>query len=137
MRGGAGMPDSVAINGAPCSVQGAALPPPAPPQTSHAESAASLTTVNGQIIGLDGQPLTLWGINWFGFETGTTMLDGLWAGARLLSVGFFRPCLVQPYIRAVRSVRGTRMLSCHNNIRAHALVNKLASSKSKRRHCKL
>ena len=36
--------------------------------------------VNGQIIGLDGQPLTLWGINWFGFETGTTMVDGLWAG---------------------------------------------------------
>ena len=42
--------------------------------------AANLMQVNGQIIGLDGQPLTLWGINWFGFETGTTMVDGLWAG---------------------------------------------------------
>ena len=90
------MPDVVAVNGAPCSVQSAALLPPPPPQSSREEAASSLTTVNGQIIGLDGQPLTLWGINWFGFETGTTMLDGLWAGAQSLGalhwVGPGRTC---------------------------------------------
>ncbi len=80
------MPESIAVNGTPCSVQSAAPPPPAPPQSSREEAASSLTTVNGQIIGLDGQPLTLWGINWFGFETGTTMVDGLWAGARKVCV---------------------------------------------------
>lgn len=74
------MPDVIAVNNQPCTIQSAALPPSPPPKQSRAESAASLTTVNGQIIGVDGQPLQLWGINWFGFETGTTMVDGLWAG---------------------------------------------------------
>ena len=74
------MPDVVAVNNQPCVIQSAALPPHSPPKASHAEDASQLTTLNGQIIGLDGQPLTLWGINWFGFEDGTTMVDGLWAG---------------------------------------------------------
>ncbi len=81
MSNGTGMPDVVAVNNQPCIVQSAALPPPSPPKASHAESASQLTTLNGRIIGLDGQELTLWGINWFGFEDGTTMVDGLWAGA--------------------------------------------------------
>lgn len=81
---GLGMPDVVAVNNQPCTVQSAALPPPPPPTKSKTESASSLTTVNGQIIGVDGQPLQLWGINWFGFETGTTFLDGLWAGEQPL-----------------------------------------------------
>ena len=81
---GNGMPDVVAVNNQPCTIQSAALPPPSPPKASHAEDASQLTTLNGQIIGLGGQPLTLWGINWFGFEDGTTMVDGLWAGANLL-----------------------------------------------------
>ena len=70
----------VAVNNQPCVIQTAALPPPAPPQASHTESASSLTTRGGEIIGVDGNPLMLWGINWFGFEDGTTMVDGLWAG---------------------------------------------------------
>lgn len=77
---GTGAPDEVAVNNQPCTVQLAALPPPPPPTKSRAETASSLTTLNGEIIGVDGQPLQLWGINWFGFETGTTFLDGLWAG---------------------------------------------------------
>lgn len=85
VKDGSGMPDVVAVNNQPCAVQSAALPPPPPPLKSKAESASSLTTVNGQIIGVDGQPLQLWGINWFGFETGTTFLDGLWAGELLES----------------------------------------------------
>ena len=83
---GTGMPDVVAVNNEPCAIANAALPPPPPPQSSHEEAASSLTTVNGQIIGLDGQPLTLWGINWFGFETGTTMVDGLWAGMHAATI---------------------------------------------------
>jgi hypothetical protein len=77
---GTGLPDVVAVNNQPCTIQTAALPPPAPPQASHTESASSLTTRDGEIIGVDGNPLMLWGINWFGFEDGTTMVDGLWAG---------------------------------------------------------
>ena len=78
---GTGLPDVVAVNNQPCAIQTAALPPPAPPQASHTESASLLTTRDGEIIGVDGNPLMLWGINWFGFEDGTTMVDGLWAGA--------------------------------------------------------
>ncbi|EIE18857.1 hypothetical protein COCSUDRAFT_59785 [Coccomyxa subellipsoidea C-169] len=85
---GLGMPDVVAVNNQPCTVQSAQLPPPPPPTKSKAESAFSMTTVNGQIIGVDGQPLQLWGINWFGFETGTTFLDGLWAGSDSLTLDF-------------------------------------------------
>lgn len=77
---GSGMPEVVAVNNQPCTVQSAALPPPPPPKATHTEAASQLTTLNGQIIGLDGQPLTLWGINWFGFDDGSTMVDGLWAG---------------------------------------------------------
>ena len=77
---GTGLPDVVAVNNQPCAIVTAALPPAAPPQASRTESASSLTTRDGEIIGVDGNPLMLWGINWFGFEDGTTMLDGLWAG---------------------------------------------------------
>jgi hypothetical protein len=80
---GQAMPSLVAINNQTCTVQSATLPPPPPPTQSKTESASSLTTANGKIIGVDGKPLQLWGINWFGFETGTTMVDGLWAGSFL------------------------------------------------------
>ena len=83
---GTGLPDVVAVNKQPCAIVAAALPPPAPPQGSHTESASLLTTRDGEIIGVDGNPLMLWGINWFGFEDGTTMVDGLWAGALYLPV---------------------------------------------------
>lgn len=108
---GSGMPDVVAINNQPCTIQSAALPPPAPPRASHAEAASSLTTLNGQIIGLDGQPLTLWGINWFGFEDGTTMLDGLWAGeaAILTATGHSMPAR-GPY--QTEEIRSTSIHCC-------------------------
>lgn len=71
-------PVAAALNGQACALQ-TAVPPPPPP--AAAESAGSLTTQDGQILGPDGRPLFLWGINYFGFEVGTTMVDGLWAGA--------------------------------------------------------
>lgn len=71
-------PTAAALNGVPCGLQ-TAVPPPPPP--AAAESVGSLSTEGGQIIGPDGKPLFLWGINYFGFEVGATMVDGLWAGA--------------------------------------------------------
>ena len=40
-----------------------------------------MTTVNGQLVGPNGKPLFLKGINYFGFDDGNTMIDGLWEGA--------------------------------------------------------
>lgn len=39
-----------------------------------------MSTRDGQIIGLDGQSLYIKGINYFGYETGNTFLDGYWHG---------------------------------------------------------
>ncbi len=74
-------PQELRVNGQPCAFVG--LPPQvtqAPPTGAKAESASKLTTKDGQIIGLDGKPLFLTGINYFGFETGNTFLDGFWIG---------------------------------------------------------
>lgn len=38
-----------------------------------------LTTSNGQIVDSSGNIIKLKGINWFGFNNGGTMLDGLWS----------------------------------------------------------
>ena len=42
------------------------------------ETQQSLTTKDGQIIGIDGQVIDIKGIAWFGFDDNNTMLDGLW-----------------------------------------------------------
>ena len=39
-----------------------------------------MTTLDGKIIGVDGKPVYLMGLNWFGFDAGATMTDGLWGG---------------------------------------------------------
>lgn len=39
-----------------------------------------MTTLDGKIIGVDGKPVYLMGLNWFGFDCGATMTDGLWGG---------------------------------------------------------
>lgn len=39
-----------------------------------------MTTADGQLIGIDGSPLYLIGVNYFGFDDGNTMVDGLWEG---------------------------------------------------------
>lgn len=54
--------------------------PPPPPSSGSAEDAGQLTTSNGKIIGLNGQALYLKGMNYFGFDDGNTMIDGLWSG---------------------------------------------------------
>lgn len=73
------MPQAAYLNGQSCLVKQTTAPAP-PPSSGGAEAAGQLTTSNGQIIGLDGQPLYLIGPNWFGFDDGNTMIDGLWEG---------------------------------------------------------
>lgn len=34
-----------------------------------------ISVVNGQFFGTNGQPVTLKGVNWFGFETSATMVS--------------------------------------------------------------
>ena len=69
------------MNGVKCTIKVAPPPPAPPPASGEIESAAQLTTSNGQIIGLDGEALYLNGINYFGFDDGNTMVDGLYVGA--------------------------------------------------------
>ena len=47
-----------------------------------------LSVSNGQFFGTDGGPITLKGVNWFGFETSNTMMDGLWQGPTALTQDF-------------------------------------------------
>ena len=41
-----------------------------------------------QLIGTDGNPVTMKTINYFGFNNGATMFDGLWAGGDALTQDF-------------------------------------------------
>lgn len=40
-----------------------------------------LTCRGADLVDGSGNIVKLKGVNWFGFNTGTTMVDGLWAGA--------------------------------------------------------
>ena len=48
----------------------------------------ALTTKKNQILNSEGVPIEFKGINWFGFNTKITMVDGLWAGSDSLSLDF-------------------------------------------------
>lgn len=52
----------------------------ASPHLAAAEATPSqpISARNGQLYGVDGQPLTIKGVNWFGFETSVTAVHGLW-----------------------------------------------------------
>ena len=79
-------PQAVFVNGMPCEVvlASASVPPPPQPSEETIPGLASfvaerpLTTRDGAIIGTDGKPLTVRGVNWFGYENGQTNPDGLW-----------------------------------------------------------
>jgi hypothetical protein len=84
-------PVTVALNGAPCNVASAASPvvtPPSPSSPSARSEADGMTTRDGQIIGIDGKPVFLMGVNWFGFDCGATMADGLWGGRDAVAQDF-------------------------------------------------
>lgn len=47
-----------------------------------------LASLRLQIIGVDGNEVTLKAINYFGFNTGVSMFDGLYAGSTSISQDF-------------------------------------------------
>lgn len=52
------------------------------------EATQPITVQNGHIYGVDGMPLTIKGVNWFGFETAVTVVHGLWQGPTALTQEF-------------------------------------------------
>ncbi|DBB04409.1 TPA: hypothetical protein ACH3X1_012892 [Trebouxia sp. C0004] len=81
-------PTSVSIAGKTCNLNITQTPGAAPAGGAIESGSDSLTTSNGNIIGLDGNVLNLMGINFFGFDDGNTMVDGLWAGSDQLTLDF-------------------------------------------------
>ena len=87
------VPQVFMLNGHSCSV--VILPNQVPPpanitsptfQEVQAQAGVGLTTLSGQIIDrTSGQPFSLKGFNWFGFDNAQTCVDGLWAGSTTLS----------------------------------------------------
>lgn len=89
---GTGFPSGAALNGVDCTVSQATPAPPPPLSRGGIESGGQLTTSDGKIIGLDGNPLYLIGTNYFGFDDGNTMVDGLWIGESYLSRHVLTAC---------------------------------------------
>lgn len=48
----------------------------------------AMTTRGNTILDSEGRPLQLKGVNWFGFNNQSTMVDGLWGGSDSLSYDF-------------------------------------------------
>ncbi len=61
------------------AVGGLAACEPAPPPTTVGGIAVPLSTRGGEIVDATGAPVILAGVNWFGFETDTHVVHGLWA----------------------------------------------------------
>ena len=57
--------------------------PPATPTSGTPSATGGLTTFNDEIIDANGNKVALHGFSWFGFNSGTTMMDGLWGGPAL------------------------------------------------------
>ncbi|BDA41280.1 probable major extracellular endoglucanase at C-terminar half [Coccomyxa sp. Obi] len=86
-------PRHVLLNGQACQLRiGLDLNVPIPTVLPNGtliendEQPASVTL--GQFIGATGETLAIKGINWFGFETGSTAVDGLWEGPNAITQNF-------------------------------------------------
>lgn len=87
------VPQAFKLNDHSCSV--VVLPSNVPPpvdiispsfQEVQAEAGTGFTTLKGRIIDrTSGEPISLRGFNWFGFDNAQTCVDGLWAGSTALS----------------------------------------------------
>lgn len=91
------LPRKVTLNGSECQTYNFNnLNTPFPIQDTFIESEAAylegapqpVSISNGQLIGIDGLPLSVKGVNWFGFETAVTTVHGLWQGPTALSQDF-------------------------------------------------
>lgn len=49
---------------------------------------SAMTTKGDQILNSKNKPIELKGVNWFGFNNGSTMVDGIWGGPDTLSYDF-------------------------------------------------
>ena len=95
-------PAVVRVNGVACELASKAdfaapvppLPVPADPLAAaglrRSWAAERPVSVNGsQLVGVDGKPFTIVGANWFGFENGQTIVDGLWGNVQNAVVADF------------------------------------------------
>jgi hypothetical protein len=90
------LPSKIRLNGSDCQVYNfnnlnTPVPLPESPiiESVSVESAPQpLSTKKGKLIGVDGLPLSIKGVNWFGFETAVTVVHGLWQGPTALSQDF-------------------------------------------------
>ena len=83
------LPSKMYLDGTECQLMvDNNLNAPIPGQGGSAQAEAStqpIKALNGQLYGIDGLPLTIKGINWFGFETSSTVMQGLWQGPTALT----------------------------------------------------
>lgn len=81
-------PTAVSIAGQSCSLNITRTVGASPSGAASESGGNPLTTDSGNIIGPDGNILAFVGVNYFGFDDGNTMLDGLWAGSDQLTLDF-------------------------------------------------
>ncbi|EIE25045.1 hypothetical protein COCSUDRAFT_46570 [Coccomyxa subellipsoidea C-169] len=86
-------PRHVLLNGQPCQLRiglnlNVPIPTVLPNGTLIEDDEQPVSVTLGQFIGAKGEPLAIKGINWFGFETASTMLDGLWQGPSAITQNF-------------------------------------------------
>lgn len=81
-------PTAVFIAGQSCNLNITVTEGAAPSGAATESGGNPLSTQDGNIIGPDGNVLNLHGANYFGFDDGNTMLDGLWAGSDQLTLDF-------------------------------------------------
>eukprot|EP00884_Botryococcus_braunii_P011047 jgi/Botrbrau1/19944/Bobra.0059s0061.1 len=82
------VPVAASLNGVLCDITLTYLPSNNLPEwaTKRAGSAGiesglqPISLEDDQFIGVDGMPFNITGLNWFGFENGQTLFDGLWGG---------------------------------------------------------
>src|SRR5258705_8641001 len=76
-------PTSCLLNGLTCvfsKLAPPATPPPAPPPPPSSGAAGFLSMSGSTMVDASGAPVRLTGVNWFGFETATRVVHGLWSG---------------------------------------------------------
>jgi endoglucanase len=89
------------------------------PLTMFVTTAHALSVSNGHIFNDVGERVTLRGVNWFGFETGNRVFDGLWARSmssyldQMQEVGF--NAIRVPFCPAVLNGAATRSINYSAN----------------------
>ena len=81
---------NVSLNGQECAVNVSEIQLGTP--TASVEGSTSpqpMKTLNGQLLGVNGEPVKLVGVNWFGWTNDqTSFFDGLWQGPSSLTLDY-------------------------------------------------